>query len=226
MNCTKWREIMTNSLDITSEIHSYGIDIKNREIFLHGHVGNTDEDPGVEYRMAANFYKNIRILDSQSSKPILIHMYSDGGEWDAGMAIFDAIRVCKSFVTIIAYGAATSMSSIILQAADKRVMMPRAYFLLHYGTSGFTCDYLSSQKHAKAEKKNTETMIDIYANGCIKGKYFKESIKNLTLEKIKTNIKRKLKDGDWILDANEAVYYGFADSVLDTRKLENIESLK
>ena len=39
-------------------------------------------------------------------------------------------------------------------------------------------------------------------------------------------LKRKLKDGDWYLDANEAVYYGFADAVLATRKFPSIGSLK
>ncbi len=95
---------MTISVDTISDVHSYGLDIKNRELYLHGYVGNTDDDPGVEYRMAANFYKNIRLLDSTSKDPIIIHMLSEGGEWDAGMAIFDAICLCQSYVTIVAYG--------------------------------------------------------------------------------------------------------------------------
>ena len=31
---------------------------------------------------------------------------------------------------------------------------------------------------------------------------------------------------DWILDANEAVYYGFADGVLGSKKYPNIEAIK
>ena len=46
-------------------------------------------------------------------------MHSVGGNWNDGMAIFDAIELCQSYVTIIVYGQAESMSSIILQAADK-----------------------------------------------------------------------------------------------------------
>ena len=42
------------------------------------------------------------------------------------MAIFDAIKICRSHVTILVYGQAESMSSIILQAADKRIMMPNS----------------------------------------------------------------------------------------------------
>ena len=217
---------MTLSVDTISDVQAYGLDIKNRELYLHGYIGNTDEDPGVEYRMAANFYKNIRMLDSISKDPILIHMFSEGGEWDAGMAMFDAIALCRSYVTIIAYGQASSMSSIIFQAADKRVMTPNAHFMAHYGFVDYGGDHLSAQNYAKVDKKSTETMIDIYTDGCVKGKYFKDHYTDLTEEKVRNYLKRKLKDGDWYLDANEAVYYGFADAVLETRKYPHIDSLK
>ena len=217
---------MTLSVDTISDVQAYGLDVKNRELYLHGYIGNTDEDPGVEYRMASQFYKNIRILDNVSKDPIIVHMFSVGGEWDAGMAIFDAIALCQSYVTIIAYGQASSMSSIILQAADTRVMTPNAHFMAHYGSVDCGGDHLSAHNYAKVDKKNTETMIDIYADGCVKGKYFKEHYTDITEEKVRNYLKRKFKDGDWYLDANEAVYYGFADAVLETRKYPHIDSLK
>lgn len=217
---------MTMSIDTISDVQAYGLDVKNRELYLHGYIGNTDEDPGVEYRMAAQFYKNIRILDTVNQEPIIIHMFSVGGEWDAGMAIYDAISVCRSYVTIIVYGQASSMSSIILQAADTRIMTQNSHFMLHYGSVDCGGDHLSAHNYAKVDKKNTETMIDIYADGCVKSKYFKEHYTDITEDKVRNYLKRKLKDGDWYLDANEAVYYGFADAVLETRKYPNIESLK
>lgn len=217
---------MTITVDTIADVHLYGLDVKNREMYLHGYIGNTDEDPGVEYRMATNFYKNIRILDTLSNDPIIIHMHSIGGNWADGMAIYDAILLCKSYVTVIAYGQAESMSSIILQAADKRVLTPNSHFMLHYGSFNCSGDHLNSHNYAKLDKKNTETMLDIYAQKCCGGKYFKESYADLNLEKIKNYLKRKLKDGDWYLDSNEAVYYGFADFVLDTRRCKSIESLK
>lgn len=217
---------MTISIDTISDIHGYNLDVKNREIYLHGYIGNTDEDPGVEYRMATNLYKNVRLLDSISNDPILIHMMSIGGEWDAGMAIYDSILIAKSYVTIIAYGQASSMSSIILQAADNRVMTENSHFMLHYGSVDCGGDHLSAHNYAKVDKKNTETMIDIYTDGCVKSKYFKEHYTDITEEKVRNYLKRKLKDGDWYLDANEAVYYGFADAVLNTRKYKDIDSLK
>ena len=69
-------------------------------------------------------------------------------------------------------------------------------------------------------------MFDIYAEKCVHGKFFKEHYKLPTAEKVKAFLKRKLKSGDWYLNANEAVYYGFADGVVSGRKYENINSLK
>tara|TARA_Y100001963_G_scaffold31057_1_gene42680 strand:+ start:8852 stop:9502 length:651 start_codon:yes stop_codon:yes gene_type:complete len=216
---------MLNS-DAVSDIQSYGIDVKNRELYLHGYIANTDDDPGVDYKMASTFYKNIRLLDSMSHDPIIVHMHSVGGNWNDGMTIYDSIFLAKSYVTIIAYGQAESMSSIILQAADKRVMMPNAYFMCHFGSSGYAGNYLDVQKSAAFEKRMTDSMLDIYTDACLKGKYFKEQYTDPTYEKVKNYLKRKLKEGDWYLDANESVYYGFSDLVLNTRKFSSINSLK
>ena len=142
------------------------------------------------------------------------------------MAIYDAIQMCRSHVTILVYGQAESMSSIILQAADLRVMTPNAHFMSHYGSGGFSTDYLSNQNGAKFDKAITNIMFDIYADSCVRGKFFKEHYKSPTEDKVKAYLQRKLKSGDWYLNAHESVYYGFADGVMGSRKLENIDKLK
>lgn len=212
--------------DIVDSIHGQSVDLKQREIYLHGHHGPFDDDPGVEYRMATTFIKNIRYLDSLKNEPILIHMHSLGGNWGDGMAIYDAIKVARSHTTIITYGQAESMSSIILQAADVRIMMPNSYFMCHYGSSSNAGNFLDTQNWAQFELKMLDTMLDIYVEKCMKGKFFKEKFEDLSESKVRSYIKRKLKDGDWYIDSNEAVYYGFADGVLSTRKYRGIESLK
>ena len=215
-----------NQDDIVSDVHNYGINIKTREIFLHPFVLNHDENPGVEYKMATNLYKNIQLLESMSNDPIIIHMQSVGGEWNSGMSIYDSISSAKSHVTIIAYGQAESMSSVILQAADKRIMMPNCYLMCHFGSSFYSGNYLDVQKGTGFEKRMAEDMLDIYAAGCSKGKFFEEHYKDPTPEKVKNFIRRKFKDGDWYLNSHESVYYGFADGVLGTRKFPSIDSLK
>jgi len=198
------------------DFHNYSANVDSREIFLHNFYGSNDEEnPGVEYRMSVNFIKNLRALDLANSDDILIHMHSVGGEWTDGMAIFDAIKMCRSKITIIAYGQAESMSSIIFQSADKRLITPNTYFMSHFGSSGAGGGYLDVQNWIKYEKYICDVMLDVYAERCKKGKYFVEKYgRNPDIEKVKTFLFRKLKSGDWYINAEEAVYYGFADRIL------------
>ena len=195
------------------DLHNYGCNVKAREIFLHNHYGNNDEDnPGVEYKMSNTFIKNIRTLDQENDNSIIIHMHSVGGEWADGMAIYDAITMCRSHVTIIVYGQAESMSSIILQAADTRIMTPNAYFMSHYGSTDAGGDYLNVQNWVKYEKQICDVMMNIYSSQCVDGQYFKELGYNQ--DKVKRFLYRKLKAGDWYINASDTVLYGFADKVL------------
>lgn len=201
--------------DTLQDLHSYGSTINSREIFLHNFFSGTeDENPGVDYRMANIFLKNLRTLEKKSFDPITIHMNSIGGSWTDGMVIYDAISMSKCYISIIAYGQAESMSSIILQAADERLITPNCYFMAHYGSSDASGDYLSSQNWLQYEKHICETMLDIYAGSCITGKFFKEKYAKPDVKKIKHFISKKLQDGDWYMTAEQAVYYGFADKVV------------
>lgn len=203
--------------ELLKDFHDYGANIQSREIFLHNHYHTEDnQNPGVEYRMSNTFIKNLRALDIKSDQPITIHMHSIGGEWSDGMAIFDAISMCRSYVTIISYGQAESMSSIILQAADMRLMTPNSYFMSHFGSSDASGHYLNVQNWIQYEKYLCDIMMDIYAKRCIGGEFFKDKYgKNPPISKVKNFLNTKLKSGDWFLNSNETVYYGFADAVVD-----------
>ena len=201
--------------DLLYDLHNYGANTDRREIFLHNYYSSDEnENPGVEYKMSNTFLKNIRALETKSTNPITIHMHSVGGEWSDGMAIYDAICMSKSFVTIIAYGQAESMSSIIFQAADRRLITPNTYFMAHYGSTDAGGEYLSVQNWVKYEKHICDVMMDIYTQSCISGKFFKEKYGNKPdQDKVKTYLTRKLKSGDWYITAEDAVYYGFADEI-------------
>lgn len=194
-----------------SDLNSETLDVENRIIYLN-EKDDTVETPGVDYRMAQTFIKNINSLQNISDDPIIIYMQTVGGCWYSGMGIYDAIKLSKCKVTMIGYSLLCSMGSIIMQAADKRILMPHCAFMCHYGSTNASGDFLSAHNYAKFDKFNMQTMIDIYAECCQRGQFFKE--RGDTLSKIKSYIKRKLKDGDWYMTAEEAVYYGFADIIL------------
>jgi len=217
---------MTTNSDQVKDIHDYNVDINNRLIFLHNHTSSIDDsNAGVDHRMVATFIKNIQILDSASNNPILVHMHSVGGYLYDGMAIYDAIATCQSFVTIVAYGQAESMSSIILQAADKRIMMPNAYFMLHYGSTGYSGNYLDVHNYVDFEKNYNEKINQIYTSALYKSKFIKEKYQKPTIQKAYAYLLKQLHRGDWFLSADDAVHHGFADGVLGSKSYPNIGSL-
>lgn len=204
--------------ELLNDVHNYSASLASREIFLHNHYmsDSGDLNPGVEYKMANIFIKNLRSMDLKSSDPITIHMHSVGGEWADGMAIYDAIAMSKSYITIIAYGQAESMSSIIYQAADLRLITPHAHFMAHYGSTDAGGEYLNVQNWVKWEKHICDVMLDIYAEQCVNGLFFKEkyNTNEPQISKVKNFLATKLKSGDWYMTAEEAVHYGFADKVI------------
>ena len=204
-------KMMTLNRDIVAEIHGYGIDVKNREIYIN-EFDDSGESAGVDHRMLQNFIKNINILKNTSKDPITIHMQTVGGCWYSGMGIYDCIRSCKCKTTFIAYGQLCSMGTIIIQAATKRLITPSSSFMVHWGSSEISGHYLSAQNLAAFEKESGKKMLSIYAEKCQKtGLFFKQS--GYSLSGTKAYIKRKLNNGDWYMSSEEALYYGFVDGI-------------
>lgn len=203
---------MGKSEEWISDIHTSNLDVENRIIYLQ-EKEDTSDSPGVDFRMVQNFTKNINILQNISSDPITVYLQTIGGCWWSGIGVYDAIKLCKCKVTVVGYSQICSMGTVIMQAACRRILMPNCIFMCHYGSSEISGDYLSSQNEAKLEREMTNKMVEIYAERCHKsGVFFKE--RGDSLGKVKTYIKRKMKDGDWYLNSEEAVYYGFIDTIM------------
>lgn len=191
--------------DDIDKFHDYSIYIPQRTIYM-GSEGATEEDNdehGVDYLMAERTIKNLHILDMQSQDPITIIMNNPGGDTYHGMAIYDAVRACRSHVTIKVFGHAMSMGSIILQAADERIMAPSAKFMIHYG-------YLSLDGHVKNAEKWVE---DSKKDDKWMEKMFLELINKKQPQFSMGRLKEMLKF-DTILSAKETVDMNLADKIL------------
>lgn len=211
---------------LISEIHNHHINHLNREIYLHGYLdADTDDEPGVDYRMATSFVKNLHILGIQGSSNILVHMHTIGGNWSDGMAIFNAIKLARSPVTIIGYAQASSMSGIVFQSADKRVLMPDCEIMIHHGSISLEDNSKAVKSAVEQNEKNCTRMLQIFAERATMGKYFKD--RKFSLKKTMTFIDQKIKqNGDWYLDPEEAVYYGLADGILGQKGFESISKIR
>ena len=209
-----------------NDLHSYGLDRELREIYLHGFYSHSEDEPGVDYRMATTFIKNLNHLSSKDES-ILVYMQTIGGNWHDGMAIFNSIESCPCFVSIIAYGSVSSMSSVILQSSDLRVLMPDVDFMVHFGSTSMDGNNLAVISAAEYEKRLNDRMLNIYAEKCMSGKFFKDQYKSLTKDKVKNYLAKMMKNkSDWYMSAEEAVYYGFADGILGSKSYKSIQEIK
>jgi ATP-dependent protease ClpP protease subunit len=200
--------------DVVGDVHQHNLDLEANQIYLVGteeYISHEkDGEPGVEFSMANRFIKNLNLIANRSVAPILIHMKTCGGYWEEGMAIYDAIMACPNKVTILNYTHARSMSSIIFQAADKRVMMPHSTFMFHEGTMEYSGTAKNFRTAHEQELKFLEAMLDIYVDSMkAKGKMRKQPRPAIRAWLIEQMDKKE----DVFLSAQEAVEYGFADEV-------------
>ena len=205
------------NLDLIARLHDCDVDLLSNHIYLFGHEGyigamEGEDEPGVEFGMANRFIRNMNLcMRHNSEDPILIHMKSNGGHWTEGMAIHNMIAACPTPVTILSYTHARSMSSLILQAANKRVMMPDSYFLFHEGSMGVEGTPREVFSSVDYEKNVCiPRMYEIYANAMLRGGKFSNWSKKKIIDMLKERVGSKV---DVFLTAEEAVEWGLADEV-------------
>jgi ATP-dependent protease ClpP protease subunit len=211
-----------------SDVHAHQVNLNTREVYIHSYYSKDDEtEPGVDYRQATTFIKNLHILDiGEDPKPVLIHMQSDGGCWDNGMAMFNAIEYARSYTTILAYSQASSMSGILLQSASLRVMMPDCHFLMHFGDIGYASHPMAFKAVADFQIIACKRMLEIFAKRAYEtGSHWRKR-KSYTEQSAYNYFEKKLeKKVDWYIDAREAVDLGLADQIVGDKEYPNTYSL-
>ncbi len=164
---------------------------------------NDDEESGVDHALAERVIKGLHLLEAASREPIGIALNSPGGEYYHCTAICDAIRACKSRITITVYGQAQSCGSIILQAADHRVLTPHATLMLHYGTGSIEATQTDVARWAAQQRRTNIWVEDLYL------KRIREQKPRFRRAAIQAILEH-----DTYYDAEEAVEIGLADEVM------------
>ena len=203
------RRFRTDDID---KFFDYGLNIPSRTIYLGSGSYDTDgSESGVDGLLAERIIKSLHILDNADAaadagqKPITIIMNSIGGDQNHGMGIYDAIKSCKNFVEVRVFGYAMSMGSLILQAADKRVMAPNSRMMIHYGVSGYFGHAPTSHRWDEEAKKLDRWAEGIYLERIRKSK----GNKAFPLKKL-----REWLMADTFFTAEQAIEYGLADEIL------------
>jgi ATP-dependent Clp protease protease subunit len=190
-------------LDDVQLFHDLGIYIPKRMLYLGSETFGEDHESGVDGKMAEKLIKNISILEGLGSDPITIVTNNVGGNVMDGLAIFDAIKNCRSYVRIDVYGQAMSMGSVILQAADERRMSANSVQMIHYGTAGAAGHAKTVQKQVEEDRRLDEVVENIYL-ARIKEKHPSFSKKKL----------KEMLSFDTFLTAEQSVDLGLCDSVI------------
>jgi ATP-dependent Clp protease protease subunit len=171
----------------------HGLDLSSRTIVLFGEIEDYTAEP---------ILKAIHLLDHSAGK-ITIKLSTIGGDWYAGMAIYDAIANAENPIKIIGSGAVMSMGGIILQAADERVLTQNATVLVHYGSDWCGGHVKDLERRALENKRTGVIMEDIFLS-VIHAKH-----PEYTREQFKQQFAF-----DVYMSAQEAVEFGLADSIL------------
>ncbi len=219
------RRNISQRSEMVYDVHTFNILLDTREIFLSSDQDYHYDEAMLDHKAANTFIKNLQMLNNKDHDNILVHMITNGGDWNYGMAIYDAIKYSSSYITILAYGHARSMSSIIPQAAKWRVIMPNADFLIHWGTDEISGSHTSVQAEADWSKRSAEIMLDVYAERCKDGQFFKRE--GMDEKQIRQWIGDQMtKKQEFYMTAREAVDKGFMDAVLGDEEFESVEKLK
>eukprot|EP00244_Chara_vulgaris_P002148 TRINITY_DN13640_c1_g1_i2.p1 TRINITY_DN13640_c1_g1~~TRINITY_DN13640_c1_g1_i2.p1 ORF type:complete len:277 (+),score=47.15 TRINITY_DN13640_c1_g1_i2:156-986(+) len=145
------------------------------------------------------------LLDAQDpTKDIKLFINSPGGSITAGMAIYDAMRLCRADVSTVCFGLAASMGAFLLCAGTKgkRYAMPNARIMIHQplgGAQGAAID-VALQVREMIYHKLKLNRIMAYLTG-------------KTEEQIEKDT-----DRDYFMTSWEAKEYGLIDHVVDDGK--------
>lgn len=121
---------------------NHGVDIKNRVITSFDTYVTPGEDPEFDFTTSERLVKNLHILNSLSKNPLSVLMNTQGGNVYQMLAMYDAVRLSRSPVTIVGCGSIFSGGAMIMQAASWRVMQENCRFMAHIGSGTVDKDFL------------------------------------------------------------------------------------
>ncbi len=162
----------------------------------------TEIDDGVANVIIAQL---IHLESESPDVPINLYLNSPGGSVTAMLAIYDTMQFIRSEVSTTCVGQAASSAAVLLSggAEGKRMVLPHARVVLHQpsgGGQGALPDLALQAKEIVRLRAEMEQILSRHTG---------QSVDRL----------REDTERDLVLSAQEAVDYGLADGLIDSRKL-------
>ncbi len=117
--------------------------MRPKSIFI---VGELNQDSLAKFLEA--FYK----ADNKPG-PIIIYIFSDGGEVDVGMAIYELMRTSANPIITYGIGAVSSMAVLLLMGGDHRILTQNSNLLIHDGSVVLQGNLTSAISHMEQNVK-------------------------------------------------------------------------
>ena len=182
--------------------------LKDRVVMLEGEVHD---------QMANLIVAQLLFLESESpEKPISTFINSPGGSVTAGLAIYDTMQFIRCPVHTYVLGQACSMGSFLAQAGEPghRFILPEASTMIHRvssGTPGTRGSVHVQELQFEDAKRSFEESQRI--NKRLTQLYVKHNTAGKTYDELFATMKF-----DTFLSAEEAVAFGLADRVVQSRQ--------
>ncbi len=158
----------------------------------------------VNQQSVAELIKNFLYLDQIApGKPIKLFISSPGGNINAGLCLYNVIRMLRSPVKTINIGTAASMASILFLSADTRLMLPDSLLMIHDPSAYFE----EGLTKTNDVKERLETLL-----------VFRERLSGIISErsgKPIDDVNQKTAQETWFT-ANQAVEYGIATDIVES----------
>lgn len=164
---------------------------QNRVMILSGPILDTEDAVAILMRWSRR----------DPGKPITIYLNTPGGSVFDGNALVACIRELQGRghkITIHGVGMVMSYGSVLLQAADERILDKDVVFMIHALNAPIAGALDQIQDQTKMLQEVQERLLDALASKA-----------NITKAKIKQLTRRK----ELFLSAQDALKYGFCDRV-------------
>ena len=161
----------------------------------------TEIDDGVANVVIAQL---LHLESEAPDQPVSLYLNSPGGSVTAMLAIYDTMQFIRPAVGTTCVGQAASSAAVLLAGGERgsRTVLPRARVVLHQPSGGAQGTLPDLALQAKEIVRLRAAMEEILAE------HTGRSVAQV----------REDTDRDLVLSAEQAVAYGLADAVLDSRK--------
>ena len=167
----------------------------DRKLYLDREI---DRDTLALQRMILRFNMEDRGKAPADRKPILLYIFSYGGDVDYMWGLIDAIETSETPVYTVNMGMAASAAGLIFMSGHRRYMLKRASVMIHEGSAHVTGDAIKVMDAGESYKKALAQMKDYI-------------LKRTGISPAMLNRKRC---HDWELDSDYCLEHGVCDTVV------------